>query len=41
MVSAAFYGDWEGVPGQNGMGRSHWMKCIISKFQWQNNSHTK
>ena len=34
-----FYGAQGGVPGQNGMGRSHWMKCMISV--WQNNSHTK
>ncbi len=30
MVSAAFYSARGGVHGQNGMGRSHWMKCIIS-----------
>ena len=41
MVSAAFYGVRGGVPGQNGMGRSHWMKCMISIFQWLNNSRTK
>ena len=38
MFSAAFYGARWGVPRQNGMGCSNWMKFIISKFQWQNNS---
>ena len=41
VVSAAFYGVRVGVPGQNDMGRSHWMKCMISIFQWQKNSRTK
>ena len=35
MVSTAFYGARGGVPGQNSIGHSHWMKCIISKLQWQ------
>ena len=35
MVSAAFYGARGGVPGQNSIGYSHWMKCIISKLQRQ------
>ena len=34
-VSAAFYGARGGVPGQNSIGHSRWMKCIISKFQRQ------
>ena len=41
MFSAVVYGARWGVPGQNGWGRSNWMKCIILKFQWQNNSRTK
>ena len=35
MVSVTFYGARGGVPGQNSIGHSHWMKCIISKFQRQ------
>ena len=34
-VSAAFYGVRGGVHGQNSIGHSHWMKCIISKLQRQ------
>ena len=35
MISAAFYDARGGVLGQNSIGHSHWMKCIISKFQRQ------
>ena len=33
IVSAAFYGARGGVPGQNSIGHSHWMKCLISNFK--------
>ena len=36
MVSADFYGTRGGVPGQNSIGHSNWMKCIISKLKRQN-----
>ena len=36
MVSAAFYGARGGVPEQNSISHSHWMKFIISKFKRQN-----
>ena len=29
MFSAAFYGAWWGMPGQNGMGHFNWMKLAI------------
>ena len=32
-ASTVFYGARGGVPGQNSIGHSHWMKCIISKLQ--------
>ena len=35
MVSTAFYGARGGVTGQNRIDHFHWMKCIISKLQRQ------
>ena len=40
-LALPFYGARGGVPGQNCMDRSHWMKCMISIFQWLNNFRTK
>ena len=41
MVSAAFYSVRGGAPGQNSIGLSHWMKCIISNSNGQSHSRTK
>ena len=40
-VSPAFYGARGGVRGQNSIGHSHWMKCIISNLNGQSYSRTK
>ena len=40
-LALPFYGARGGMPVQDGMGRSHSMKCMISIFQWLNNSRTK
>ena len=40
-LALTFYDARGGVPGQNGMGRSYRIKCMISIFQWLNNSRTK